>query len=456
MKKLLAILFLLFPVWNSLSGQEKEKSMTDALFREALTDRTAYENLRTLCKSAPGRVTGSEAAARAVLLTRRMMEEMGLDSVYLQPVSVPRWVRGKKEEACIRSSSGEQKVSVTALGMSVGTGAGGITAGVVEVAGFSQLDSLGSKGVAGKIVFFNRPMDPALPNPFTAYGQAGDQRTQGPARAAVYGAVGVVVRSLTTALDNFPHTGVTRYAEGVPQIPAVAISTLGAGLLSRRLREDPGLSFWFRTDCMTHPEVISANVIGEIRGSHHPEQIITVGGHLDAWDPGEGAHDDGAGCIQSMEVLRLFRKLGIRPKRTLRAVMFMDEEIAQRGAAEYARQAGEKQEQHYFALESDRGALVPVAIGVSTTPEKLEKFKPLLAFFEPYGITRITAGGGGVDIAPLRRFGTPLASVIPDPQRYFDYHHSANDTFEQVNIRELQLGSAAMAALVYLVDRYDL
>lgn len=439
------------------SGQEAEKKIVTSIFNEALTDRTAYENLRHLCKNYRGRVTGSPEAAAAVEYTFQLMAGMGLDSVYKQPVMVPHWERGEKESATIHSGKfGSKKVPVAALGMSVGTGKNNISARVVKVMNFKQLDSLGRNGIEGKIVFYNRPMDPALFNTFTAYGQAADQRSAGASEAAVYGAAGVVVRSLTTSLDDFPHTGVMRYAGNIPEIPAVAISTNGADFLSKSLKEDPDLLFSFQTSCQTLPDVESANVIGEIRGSVYPDQIITVGGHLDAWDLGEGAHDDGAGCVQGIEVLRLFQKLGIRPKRTIRAVMFMDEEIAQRGGKEYARIAEINKEQHYFALESDRGGLLPVEIGISTTPERLKKLAELEEFFKPYGITRISEGGGGVDIGPLQKFNIPLASVVPDPQRYFDYHHSANDTFEQVNIRELQLGSAAMAALIFLVDKYDL
>jgi carboxypeptidase Q len=457
MKRILLFVQLLLFSCVTAFAQEAEKKIVDSIFREALTDRTTYENLRQLCKTTKGRVTGSTKANEAVDFTFRLMAGMGLDSVYEQPVIVPRWDRGNKESAFIRSQKlGRRNLPVAALGMSVGTGSGGLKAGVVEVMNFHELDEIGKLGINGKIVFFNRPMDPALINTFAAYGGAADQRTSGASKAAEYGASGVIVRSLTTSLDDFPHTGVLRYTEGVPEIPAVAVSTKGADLLSQWLCEDPELSLFFKTECQNHDEVFSANVIGEIRGSLYPDQIITLGGHLDAWDLGEGAHDDGVGCIQSIEVLRLFQKLGIRPKRTIRAVMFMDEEIAQRGGKEYARRAEVNQEQHYFAIESDRGGLLPVGIGVSTTPERLAKIAVLKDFFEPYGISRISEGGGGVDVGPLRKFGTPLASVIPDSQRYFDYHHSANDTFEQVNIRELQLGSAAMAALVYLVDLYDL
>jgi carboxypeptidase Q len=457
MKRILLFGQLLLFSYLIVFSQETEKKIVNSIYNEALTDRTACENLRLLCKTTQGRITGSPIASAAVNLTYQLMAGMGLDSVYKQPVQVPQWERGKKESAFIRSTKfGKRNLAVAALGMSVGTGSRGLKAGVVEVRNFTDLEKIGKEKIAGKIVFFNRPMDPTLINTFAAYGGAADQRTQGASEAAKFGASAVIVRSLTTALDDFPHTGVLRYTESVPKIPAVAVSTMGADLLSRYLKEDPELTLTIRTECQIYDEVVSANVIGEIRGSLYPEQIITVGGHLDAWDLGEGAHDDGAGCIQSIEVLRLFQKLGIRPKRTIRAVMFMDEEIAQRGGKEYARLAEINHEQHYFAIESDRGGLLPVGIGVSTTPERMNKIKTLKDLFEPYGISWISEGGGGVDVGPLRQFGTPLASVIPDSQRYFDYHHSANDTFEQVNIRELQLGSAAMAALVYLVDLYDL
>jgi hypothetical protein len=265
-----------------------------------------------------------------------------------------------------------------------------------------------------------------------------------------------VVRSLTTSPDDFPHTGVMRYADSIPQIPAVAISTNGADLLSKELLDDPNLKFYFRTTCQTLADVTSFNVIGEIKGTEYPDEIIVVGGHLDAWDNGEGAHDDGAGCMQSIEVLRLFQKAGIKPKRTIRAVMFMDEEVAQRGGKEYAEMATLKNEKHYFALEADRGAFMPVGFGVSAPDERLEKILALQKYFEPYGINGFVKGGGGVDIGPLGKSGTPLSSYITDMQRYFDVHHSGNDTFEQVNFREFQMGSVAMASFIWLIDKYDL
>jgi len=436
---------------------QEEAAVIKSLFDEALTDRTSYENLRILCKAHKGRITGSPEAEAAVQFTFELMKNMDIDTVFKQAVKVPRWVRGEPELAKIISAEyGEFEVSVTALGTSIGTGPSGLSANIVEVQNFAELEELGKEFISGKIVFFNHPMDPTMLNTFSAYGKAAAYRTQGAARAVVYGATGVVVRSLTTALDDFPHTGVMRYDLEQPKIPAVAISTQDADLLSNRLKADPALKFWFRTNCQTLPDVESHNVIGELRGTEFPDEIITVGGHLDAWETGEGAHDDGAGCMQSIEVLRLFNKLGIRPKRTIRAVMFMDEEVAQSGGKEYARLAELKKEQHYFALEADRGALMPRGFGVSGPEERVIKILALKKYFEPYRIYEFKKGGGGVDIGPLRTFDIPLASYIPDEQRYFDFHHSGFDTFEQVNFREFQLGSAAIASFIYLIDRYDL
>jgi len=451
---LLALFVTVFII--SVQAQD-ESTVLKKIFDEALTDYTSYDNLRILCKEHRGRITGSPEAEGAVEFTYSVMRKMELDSAYKQDVEVPCWVRGEAEEAAIISADGDKiKVPVTALGMSIGTGNSGLSASVIEVKDFDELEKLGQKNIEGKIVFFNQPMEPTMLNTFGAYGKAATYRTNGASKAAQFGAVGVVVRSLTTALDDYPHTGVMRYDPEIEKIPAVAISTNGANLLGDLLKEDTGLKFWFRTTCELLPEVTSHNVIGEIRGTEFPDEIITVGGHLDAWETGEGAHDDGTGCMQAIEVLRLFQELGIHPKRTVRAVMYMDEEVAQRGGLEYAKQAKAKGEKHYFALESDRGGFMPRGFGISAPADRIEKMLELKEYFKPYGIYEFTKGGGGVDIGPLRELGTPLCSFVPDMQRYFDMHHSGFDTFEQVNFRELQMGSAAIASLIYLIDKYDL
>jgi len=454
MKQILILTFGFLIVTVAVFSQE-EKTV-EAIFNEALTDTTAYHNLRVLCKNHKGRITGTPEASKAVDFMEQLMLQMNLERVEKQPVLVPGWVRGEPEKAFIDINGVKTEVPVLALGMSIGTGKTGLMAGVVEVHSFKELEALGTKNIAGKIVFFNRPMDPTMINTFAAYGGAGDQRSQGAVQAARFGAVGVVVRSLTTASDNFPHTGVMRYNDTIPKIPAVAISTKGADLLSNLLKNSSTLQFMFRTTCYQLPDLVSYNVIGEIKGSEFPEQIITVGGHLDAWDNGEGAHDDGAGCLMSLDVLRIYRELGIIPKRTIRAVMFMDEEVAQRGGKEYARQAELKNEKHWFALEADRGAYMPKGFGISAPDERLENMLALQKYFKPYGIDDFVKGGSGVDIGPLARFGTPLSSYVTEMHRYFDVHHSGFDTFEQVHLREFQLGSASMASFIYLIDRFDL
>jgi carboxypeptidase Q len=455
--KISGILLLLLFASISIFSQDQDSILIRRIFAEALSSRIAYENLRYLCKNTKGRISGTPQAEAAVEFTRQTMLNMRLDTVFLQELMVKNWVRGNREIASVYSDiAGNHELTIAGLGASAGTGNEGITGKVIEVHSFEDLEKLGIENVKGKIVFFNRPMDPALFNTFSSYGQAADQRVQGASEAAKYGAIGVIVRSLTTSLDDFPHTGVLIYEKGFPEIPAVCISTMDAELLSTLLKDDPALKLEIISNCRNAEEVLSFNVIGELKGSVYPGQIITIGGHLDAWDNGEGAHDDGAGCIQSIEVLRLFQVLGIKPKRTIRAVMFMDEEKDERGALKYAELAAQNNEDHYTAIESDRGGLLPRGFGFSAEGERLEQLLGLQKYFEQYGINQFSSGGGGADIGPLQKYGTLLISLVPDMQRYFDYHHSPGDTFEQVNVRELQLGSAAIAALVYLIDKYDL
>ena len=451
------IIILSIGIFGTISAQDKPEGRIRQIYDEALTSHEAYENLRYLCKSTKGRISGTPEAAAAVEFTRQALSQLQIDSVYLQDVTVPHWERGEIEYANISSKVfGSKEVPVSALGRSIATPSEGLAGKIIEVHSLEMLKDLGPDKISGKIVFFNRPMDPKLIRAFSAYGGAVDQRTRGASEAAKYGAIGVVVRSLTTSYDDFPHTGVMYYETGVQQIPAIMISTNGANLLSDWLKKDTGLSFYFKTSCYNLPDELSYNVIGEIKGSSFPDEIITIGGHLDAWDSGEGAHDDGAGCIQSIEVLRLFKVLGIQPKRTIRAVLFMDEEISQSGSKRYAELAKARGEKHYAALESDRGALTPRGFGFGAEGERLEKLLDLEKYFTPYELDKFIKGGGGPDIGPLREFGTLLLSYIPDAQRYFDFHHSPNDVFENVNEREMQLGSAAIASLIYLIDFFDL
>lgn len=453
-KKVLALLVITGPCF----GQPADEAMVKSLFDEALTNGHSYDMLEQLTKEVGARLSGSPGAAAAVEWSRHVMETYGFDSVWLQPVMVPHWIRGEKEIGRITNSKkiGSISVNICALGGSVGTGPDGLVANVVEVKNFEELRQLGTRGVQGKIVFFNRPMDPTKINTFGAYGGAVDQRSSGASEAAKFGAVGVVVRSMGSNLENYPHTGSMRYAPNIPQIPAVAISTRHADWLSKLLKEDKGLEFYMETDCETLPDAPSYNVVGEIKGSDNKDEIIVVGGHLDSWDLAEGAHDDGTGCVQSIEVLRLLKHLGYKPKRTLRAVMFMNEENGLRGGLKYAELAEKNKEKHLAAMESDRGGFTPRGFTISGDDKaraKIQSWKPLL---DPYGLSDFGQEGGGADIGPLAQQGVTLLGFLPDSQRYFDYHHTPEDTFEKVNKRELEMGAASMAALVFLLDKYGL
>jgi carboxypeptidase Q len=436
-------------------SQETEKTVR-LIFDEALTDRTAFGQLEYICKNTKGRLPGSPAAAEAVEYTRQALIKVGADSVWLQKVPVPHWERGFEQCKVVSGKLGSEDLNITALGLSVGTLSDGLVSEVIEVHDFEELKVLGRNSIEGRIVFFNRPADNKLINSFAGYGGSVNQRTQGASEAAKFGAVAVIVRSATQALDDFPHTGVLRYEENVNKIPAVAVSTLDAELLSRWLKTDSGLKIHLTSTCKNFPDTWSYNVIGEIRGSQKPNEYFSVGGHLDAWDITEGAHDDAGGCVQAIEMIRIFKKLGIRPKRTVRAVMFMNEEMSGTGGKAYADEAKNKGEIQYAALEADRGVMSPRGFGFDAEGKRLEKLIALSSYFLPYNIRDFDKGGGGSDISPLRPQGTLLIGSVPDTQRYFYYHHSANDTFEQVNFREFQMGSAASASLIYLIDLLDL
>ncbi len=452
------ILVTLFVSGVIVSLTAQDESNVKLIFDNALQNGKSYEMLHHLTTNVGSRLSGSPGAAAAVEWSRHVMQDFGFDSVWLQPVMVPHWVRGQQEIGRVINSKkmGTVSMNVCALGGSIGTGPDGMVSKIIEVKSFEELAQLGSKNVQGKIVFFNRPMDPTKINTFAAYGGAVNQRGGGASEADKYGAVAVIVRSMSPNNEEYPHTGGMRYATNVPKIPAVAISTKHAELLSKLVKEDKELQFYLETHCETLDDAPSFNVVGEIKGSENKDEIIVVGGHLDSWDLAQGAHDDGAGCVQSIEVLRLFKMIGYKPKRTIRAVMFMNEENGLRGGIKYAELAEKNKEKHIAAIESDRGGFTPRGFTISASDparQKIQSWKPLL---EPYGLTDFSQEGGGADIGPLGSQGTALIGFLPDSQRYFNYHHTPEDTIDKVDKRELELGSASMAALVYLIDRYGL
>ena len=450
------IALVLFISSFSAFGQNEDSIMIRKIADEILVNGKAYENLRVLCKTVGGRLAGSPQMYKAEAWAQKVLTEAGADRVWLQECRVPRWVRGGKDIATMHQGVAQFELDALALGNSVGTGPKGLSAPAIMISSFEELEQRKDQ-VKGKIVFYTYKFNPRYVRTGTAYAEAGKYRSQGPSLAAKYGAVGVVVRSMSHSTDNDPHTGALSYNDSFPKIPAVAIGLRDADLMEKNLSKNNNARFHIRTNAKMLPDTIGHNVIGELVGSVFPDQIITVGGHLDSWDPAEGAHDDGAGCVHSVEVLRALKALGYKPKRTIRVVLFANEENGLRGGNKYAEEAKAKNEKHYFALESDAGGFTPRGFGFTMPAEKLETIRKWLPLFVPYGVYEFNAGGGGADIGPLRtQLGTPVAGLQPDSQRYFDIHHARSDKFEAVNKRELELGAINMAALIYMIDKYGL
>ncbi|HLV38945.1 M20/M25/M40 family metallo-hydrolase [Xanthomarina sp.] len=451
------LFFSLFLALNASAQTDEE--ILKSLYKTSLTNGNSYQWLDHLSNQIGGRLSGSLNAEIAVEYTKQELEKLGLDKVWLQPVMVPKWVRGAPEFAFIESGLGSTtNVNICALGGSIATPLGGLKAHVIEVKSMEELEVLGKENIEGKIVFFNRPMQPDIIQTFEAYGSCANQRYSGALEASKYGAVGVLVRSLSLRQDNFPHTGSMTYGN-LPvskRIPSAAISTNDANTLSTMLALNKNTKFYFSQTCRQLDDVQSYNVIGEITGSQFPNEYIIVGGHLDSWDLGDGAHDDGAGVVQSMEVLRLFKETGIKPKRSIRVVLFMNEENGLRGALKYAEVAKQKGENHIFSLESDSGGFTPRGFSFDCNDANFNQVLGWKDLFKPYLIHYFEKGGSGADVGPLKTNSNVLAGLRPDSQRYFDYHHAANDTFDAVNKRELELGAASMASLVYLFDKYGL
>ena len=453
-----SILFTLITLPFFVLSQTDEKVISD-IYTNSLTNGQSYKWLDYLSNNIGSRLSGSLGAEKAVAWTKEELETLGLDKVWLQPVMVPKWVRGVPEFAYIETSPGSTiKVNICALGGSISTPSAGLKAKIIEVSGVDELEKLGKDNIEGKIVFFNRPMDASLINTFESYGGCVNQRYSGAMEASKFGAIGVIVRSMNLRIDDLPHTGSMTYGDIPPddRIPSAAISTKHADLLSGMVKLDNNIQFYFKQNSKQLDDVLSHNVIGEITGSEYPDEYIVVGGHLDSWDLGDGAHDDGAGCTQSMEVLRLLKLSGIKPKRSIRVVLFMNEEKGLRGGNKYAEIAAQKNENHIFALESDAGGFTPRGFYFDCDQSNFEQILSWKSLFKPYLIHFFELGGSGADIGPLKNETNVLSGLKPDSQRYFDYHHAPNDTFDAVNKRELELGAATMTSLIYLIDKYGI
>lgn len=452
MKNILFVFLLFSTITFSQSNDELKFK---EIYKSALTNSKCYSWLDDLSNKIGARLSGSAGAQKGVEYTKAQLETLGIDKVYLQEVMVPKWVRGEKEVAYILDNNTKTTVPVCALGGSIATSKNGISAEVIEVHSIKEIVALGLDKIKGKIVFFNRPMQPENIETFTSYGGCVDQRFGGAKEASKFGAVATIVRSMNMRLDDFPHTGAQSYGD-IPKenyIPTAAISTNGAELLSKSLKANPNLKFYLKQSCQQMEDVLSYNVIGEITGSEYPEKIMVVGGHLDSWDLADGSQDDGAGVVQSMEVLNIFKSIGYKPKNTIRAVLFMNEENGGRGGKKYEELSKSNNENHIFALESDSGGFSPRGFSFETDDANFAKIQTWKGLFEPYLIHSFTKGHTGSDIEPLTSAKIIKAGLHPDSQRYFDYHHAANDNFEAVNKRELELGAATMAALIYLIDQ---
>ncbi len=455
MKRLVILIPLLF-----ISLFSQAQSNADSLFIKKISDEImrngkAYDLLYELTKKIGGRLAGSAQQQNAAIWGKRNLEALGADKVFMQPCKTPNWKRGGNDFAAIVGVHGEshiQPLAALALGNSMGSN-GLLEAELVAVASMEELERR-QQEVKGKIVYFHSVFDPTKIQTFRAYGESGIFRRSGASRAAKYGAIGVMIHSLSTAPDNAPHTGSMTYDEAYPKIPAVALGPNDAKMLYELAKKGS-----VRVQMQTHgyflPDADENNVVAELRGSEFPDEYITLGGHLDSWDVNEGAHDDGAGIVQTMEVLRVMKALNYKPKRTIRFVLFANEENGMRGGNEYANQAKIKHENHIFAIESDEGGFTPRAIGISANKAAFAKFQSWTPLLKPYG-TEVTLGGGGADVNPLAAVNpaTVLAGLVPDSQRYFDLHHAPTDVFENVNKRELHLGAVNMAAIVYLIDQH--
>ncbi|WP_254070980.1 M28 family peptidase [Pedobacter sp. L105] len=454
-KLMLTVLTLLITV-VTVSAQvvfPDDSAQIRHLYNEALDHGQSYENLRYLTSHIGARLSGSPQAEKAVLWAKLKMDALGLDHVYLQEVMVPHWIRGAKEKAAI-VITGEPKISmdVCALGGSIAT-AGKLRAQVVEVRSWKELDE---KDVKGKIVFFNRAMNPEELETFKAYLDANDQRSTGAVEAAKRGAIGTLVRSLTLSKDNLPHTGAMSYDDKIAKIPSAAISTNSADKLSSELKLSPNLTVELEMGCEQLPDVKSYNVIGEIRGSKYPEEIITVGAHIDSWDLAEAASDDGSGFVQTIEVMRIIKAMGIHPERTIRAILYINEENGNRGGLKYAETAKLAGENHLAVIEQDAGGFMPKGFRIEASPQVVAHMQLWQRLLQPYQLHILAFKQRGIDIVPMKNIAKALISVECEDQRFFDIHHSAADTFDKISRRELELGGASMVTLVYLIDKYGL
>jgi carboxypeptidase Q len=408
----------------------------------ALTKNRAWERLGYLTDRIGHRLSGSNNLERAVTWAVAEMKGDGLDNVRAEKVMVPHWVRG--EESLEMLSPLAQKLSMLGLGNSVGTPAEGVSADAVVVGNFAELDALGER-VRGKIVVYNAP--------FTSYGATVQYRLNGASRAARYGAVAALVRSITPTSLQTPHTGAMNYDPQQAKIPVAAIAIEGAEMLQRTYDRGDRITLRLKMEAKFLPDAESANVIAELKGTERPDEIVLIGGHYDSWDVGQGAHDDGGSCIAAWEAIRLLKELGFRPRRTIRVVLFTNEENGLRGGNAYRDAHRAELSKHIIAVEADSGIYRPEGFGLAATAPPLVRSNMMEIARLLVGIDahRIGASGGGADIGPIMREGVVGANLDVEGSRYFDIHHTQADTLDKIDPRNLSLVVATMAVMAYTI-----
>ena len=436
------------------TGQLAAQSSVEKVIDHILANSKAYDHTAYLTDKIGPRLSGSRNADRAVQWTTNQFRSWGID-VRQEPVMVPRWVRGAERARLV--SHNDQHLVLTALGGSIATPAAGITASVIEVTSYEELEKLGREKVRGKIVFYNKAMDMALVESgraFEAYGQAVTFRGGGASRAAEYGAVAAVIRSVASGSLRSPHTGSMRYDEKQPKIPAAALSTEDADLVHRLLQRGDTVKMHLVLTPRTLPDVESANVIAEIKGSERPEEIVLIGGHLDSWDLGTGAIDNASGCAMIMETMRVLKELGVKPKRTIRGILFMNEENGLRGARKYFENVSKKEElqRHIATIESDAGAAPPTGFLTTLEGKALEELQRRAAPLNRIAPMKfVSSKHTGADTTPLTDAGIIGFGFVPDPRYYFDYHHSAADTLDKVDPKHLAQDTATIAGMALIL-----
>src|SRR5207248_1801025 len=431
------------------------------LQQAALNSDYAYRQVAHLANNIGPRLSGSAQAAKAVEYVANELKAIGCEA-QLEKVMVPHWVRGEETAALVQfpgqAPETTQKIVLCALGPSVATPANGTTAEVIAVRNFDELKSLPRDRVAGKIVLFNYPFDKQMAaegRGGDAYGQAVVYRSDGPSAAARNGAVACLIRSVGGAEYRLPHTGQTKYANDAPKIPAGAVTAEDADLIADLARQGPVKMKLILTPQQL-PDVESYNVIADIKGSAHPEQVIIVSGHLDSWDLGTGAIDDGAGVAVSMEVANLIQKLNLKPKRTIRVIAWMNEENGEAGSKQYAKNHEKEFSNHFAAMETDGGAGHPIGINIKGNSEVKKMFAPVAALLQESGAGSLNlVEHCGADIEPLEKAGVTAFSPIQDNRFYFNYHHTAADTLDKIVPKELAENSAVVAVLAYALANME-